>query len=285
MNKIACFTLDVERDYGQERIRGRYLIDELLVEEDRFKRLFDPLEIKLTAFIVGELIEETPEIVDSLNAANAELGLHSYSHEMDRDRILDIEKGVKVFDDVVGRRPIGYRAPQGVLNSDEVCCLDEYGFKYDSSVFPFIRFGKYCNLTSPREPYVIEGSSLLELPFASVPVVRFPIALSYMMFFGWELYEALFKVFGMPSILVFDFHLHDLFPPESYYHLSSLWRAFYSTVYRRNPWMYFVRFVDLLRSEGYTFLFMEELYNQVLKEKSMAHSLFAKSYAERVYTV
>ena len=283
MNKIACFTLDVERDYGQECIRGRYLIDKLLVgEEDRLKRLFDPLEIKLTAFIVGELIEETPEVIDSLNAANAELGFHSYSHEMDRDRVLDIDKGVRVFEDVVGGYPNGYRAPQGVISSDEVCCLGEYGFKYDSSVFPFIRFGKYCNLTSPREPYIIKGSSILELPFASVPVVRFPIALSYMMFFGWEFYEAMFRVFGMPRIVVFDFHLHDIFPSKSFFQLSYAWRAFYSTVYRRDPWMYFVKFVDLLRNEGYSFLYMEELYNQVMNERFMINSLYAGSYAERI---
>lgn len=260
MRKIACITLDVEADYGQDHISSRHLVDELILRDvDSLSRLFGPLDIKLTAFVVGALLEETPTIVDSLNAANAEVELHSFSHSMTRHRADDVLRGIEVFEDVLGHGPMGYRAPQGAITQEELQALDRNGVQFDSSVFPFFRPGKFSNFLVPQEPYFINGTSMLELPFASVPLVRLPISLSYMMLLGWDFYKMLFRLCGMPEILVFDFHLHDLFPSKSFCQLSKPWQFAYSTIYRRNPWKHFTNFVNILRNKEYDFLFMKDL--------------------------
>lgn len=266
MKKIACITLDVEKDYGQEHIKGKFIVDEILIrEQDQLKRLFHPLNLKPTAFVVGKVLEENPSIVDALKMANFELGLHSYSHDLKRDPAVDVCKGVEAYKDAVGRNPIGYRAPQGVITPQEVEILREFRFKYDSSIFPFLRFGKYCNITAPLYPYYIYGSSILELPFASVPFLRFPIALSYMMFLGWNIYETMFRIFGLPRILIFDFHLHDIFCSKSFSYLSKPWKIFYSVIYKRDPWKHFLNFIYFLREQGYIFVSMKHLSEEILK--------------------
>ena len=100
MNRIACLTLDIEPDYGQDHIRGWHLVDKILLDDSEgLNSLFNPLDIKLTTFVVGEIIKEEPTIVDSLNIANAEIELHSFNHLMNRDRAYDVQHGIEVFED------------------------------------------------------------------------------------------------------------------------------------------------------------------------------------------
>jgi len=265
MNKIACLTLDIEWDYHREHVKGHHLIKEWLFRDDeRLKNLFHPLDIKVTAFIVGEILQRMPLVIDSLKNANIEVELHSYSHSLKRDPSIDIPHGINVYFDVTGEMPLGYRAPEGVLIPKELKYLEEYGFKFDSSIFPFFRFGKFCNFRLPQKPYFIKNSTLIEFPIGSIPIVRLPIALSYIMFLGWDTYESMFRVFGLPNIIVFDFHLHDLFPSKSFKNLPDIWKFFYSTIYKRNPWKYFKKIINFLKNNGYSFLFMKELYDKII---------------------
>ena len=59
--KYAVITLDVERDYGLDYIRSRQLIDEILLEGSNwYSKIFGSYETKVTAFIVGQIILESP---------------------------------------------------------------------------------------------------------------------------------------------------------------------------------------------------------------------------------
>jgi hypothetical protein len=269
LKRIACITLDVEPDYGQDHISSRYLVDEFLSSDNsRLNSVLKLSGVKLTAFVVGAILESRPSIVDSLAEINAEIELHSYGHSMKRERESDVSKGVEVFRDVIGKRPMGYRAPQGVISGEEIRVLNGYDVRFDSSVFPFFRPGKFSNLHVPREPYFIESSSMIEFPIASIPVLRLPISLSYIMLLGWDTYRLLLRLFGMPRTLVFDFHLHDLIPSQSFTQLSTTWQYVYSVIYRRNPWRVFREFISLLRNEGYTLLHMKDLYRLTIAERS-----------------
>ena len=85
MKRFACFTMDLERDYGQDHIDSRWMVDEFLLREDPlFNSIFKPLDIPITAFTVAKLIEETPEIIDSLKNAGTDIQLHSYNHDLSR---------------------------------------------------------------------------------------------------------------------------------------------------------------------------------------------------------
>lgn len=102
---------------------------------------------------------------------------------------------------------------------------------------------------------------MLEFPIASLPSVRLPIAMSYMMILGWSRYETLIKYLGLPKVLIFDFHLHDIFPSPAFAKLSTFWQVIYNRIYRQSPWNHFKAFVHFLRNKGYEFMHMKELYD------------------------
>ncbi|TXT54887.1 MAG: putative xylanase/chitin deacetylase [Candidatus Thorarchaeota archaeon] len=267
MKRIVCFTLDVEPDYGQDHIDNIELVEELIEESTFLDLISSPIEFKLTAFVVGSILEKNPEIVDRLIEFDAEVELHSYSHKMYRERRPDIVRGLDIYREIVGRLPYGYRAPQGAISLEEIEVLDSYGVLFDSSVFPFFRLGQYSFFHAPQTPYLIRNSSVVEFPIASIPHLRLPISLSYMMLFGRSIYERLFRTFGLPEILVFDFHLHDLTPSKAYNDLSKFWQIIYGRIYKQNPIEQFQNFVSYLRNLNYTFMNMRELYNYIRKNK------------------
>jgi hypothetical protein len=101
---------------------------------------------------------------------------------------------------------------------------------------------------------------LMELPISTIPRIRFPISFSYIMLTGWSVYERLFQKYGLPKIIVFNFHLHDLFKSTVFKKLSPFWRSLYKIIYKRDPWKIFKKFLQILEREGYTFMQMENLY-------------------------
>ena len=101
---------------------------------------------------------------------------------------------------------------------------------------------------------------LMELPISTIPKIRFPISFSYIMLTGWSIYEWLFQKYGLPKIIIFNFHLHDIFKSEAYNNLSAYWRGLYKIIYKREPWKILKKFLQVLDQEGYTFMQMEKLY-------------------------
>lgn len=257
--KTACITLDIEPDFGQDHISSKNCVETFLLERD--SRIFCS-DNKLTAFVVSDILESNPELIDVFYESGVNIEFHSHSHQINRDPIVDIPRGVQVFEELVGKAPLGYRAPQGVFAENELGVLYENGIRFSSSVFPSYRPGKFNNLAKPRSPFVHESFPVIELPLGSVPVLRLPISLSYIMLFGWGFYKRLFDLVELPDNLVFMFHLHDLYRPRSFDELSSFWKSVYSRFYRGEPLSCLLEFFDYLRSDGYTFLYMDELYKK-----------------------
>ena len=261
--RTVSITVDLENDYGQDHIQDRYCIDDFLASRD--PEIFTEKH-KITGFIVGELLPESPELVDVFHGFGGRLELHSYGHKINRDPMYDIPRAVEVFKEAVGHRPVGYRAPQGVLKKYELRVLYENGIKYSSSVFPSYRPGKFNNLGAKRTPFFYDNFPLMELPLGSIPVLRFPISLSYMMLFGWSFYKRLFDSLGLPENLVFMFHLHDLYKPPSYEFLSRFWRKIYGRIYSNDPLEHLFKFLSYLEDLGYGYMYLDELYELKLDE-------------------
>ena len=160
---------------------------------------------------------------------------------------------------------MGYRAPQGVLFNGDIDLVKTCGFKFSSSVFPSFRPGKFNNLALPIEPFVYDNE-IMELPFAVVPRLRSIISLSYLKLFGLTLNKAFFSWFGLPKIVVFDSHLHDYIVSEkSFSQLPWKLRAAWG-VRKYSGIRYFTMFVEMLKSEGYRFITMTDLYH-LLKDR------------------
>jgi hypothetical protein len=259
--KYAVITLDVERDYGLDYINSRNLIDKILLDNSNWHPdIFGDTEVKVTTFVVGKIINETPNIIDSLLAYDVDLALHSFDHKLQSPSTDNISEGISIFRKYVRKTPLGYRAPQGLIKKEDLRILQEKGVKYDSTVFPFFRPFRYWNFSCPQAPYKIKDFELIEFPIASIPRIRLPFTLSYIMMLGFDVYLKMIKKFGLPEVLVFDLHLHDLFPSKAYTQLSYPLKVLYKKIYKNNPKKCLDKILSTLINEKYCFINMSELY-------------------------
>ncbi len=265
--RVACLTLDLEQDWPSTDSH------EVLLNRARFgqfEEIFLRNQLKLTVFVVGRMLELGLPVQERFSSIDAHFELHSYSHNArETDTEAEIVRGKKAFSRYFGHPPKGYRAPNGVISPSGVETLYREGFWYDASVFPSWRpeFG-YNFRKLPTRPWVYaEFPGFVELPFAVVPKTRIVISMSYLKLFGPRLFHLMFHLFGMPEVLVFDSHLYDFFPTKAVASLSHLdWRRAALMSNQNHSLKIFQEFVSFLKSKGYEFVHMNDLYNAVVTD-------------------
>ncbi len=139
-----ALTVDLEFWWCNEFLKG-HLPDE---KEDYIQQstknllnLFEKYDTTATFFVLGKVAEKYPSLIEKIYDKGHEIGVHGYSHtplhELGREKFeKEFNKTVKLLEEY---NPTGYRAPSFSVDNDtkwifEV--LEEYGFKYDSSIFP-----------------------------------------------------------------------------------------------------------------------------------------------------
>lgn len=141
-----------------------------------------------TFFVLGMTAESCPEAIEDVRAAGHEIGSHGYGHQLvktlDAETFrADLARSVAVLRDIVGVRPVGYRAPEFSIDRASFWALDvllDEGFRYDSSIFPF-KGPRYGIGDFPLDPHRVNapsGRSIIELPLAVVEALnrRIPVA-------------------------------------------------------------------------------------------------------------
>lgn len=248
----AYITLDLENNWTFESEELRYRVLDYV---DEYIELVDSLGVPVTVFVVGELLEDRPYVVQRLDdELDVEFHLHSYSHDMHGhvDIRREIRKGVAAFERVFGEKPRGYRAPRFIIEEGERAALSEAGFEFDSSVCPSYRPGVYNNLGEANEPYVpAEAPDLLEIPVSIHPWFRVPFAQSYLRLLRSP-YQWALKRSPLPDPLVFDSHLHDFFHTSAHNNLEGVRRFLFNNNIDDSTRL-FESFVRLLRDRGYQF--------------------------------
>ena len=186
----------------------------------QFLDVLDRLKLKITFFIVGQdaALEKNKEAFKLLTKRGHEVGnhsfhhepwIHSYSREQLKREVLDTEE---LIVKVTGQKPLGFRGPGFTWNPHLFAILVENGYIYDASTFPTY-FGPLARLyyfwTSglsreeknrrkdlygslrdglrPMKPYfwlLPSGEHLLEIPVTTIPVVKVPFHLSYLIYLG-----------------------------------------------------------------------------------------------------
>ena len=270
--KVACLTLDVEQDYGTLLEEPSYDGIEHIPDLVKF---FKGRDIPLTCFVQGSLLETHPTQIKQLGALDVEFELHSFSHlgAKDADAKFEIENGKRAYRNFFGREPMGYRCPDGVISQEGYQILAANGFKFDSSIFPSLRPGAFSNLRTPVKPYLLSNTKIIEFPI-SVPssIIRIPIALSYIKLLG-KPYFYFLKTFALPELIVFGFHLHDLFEIDSSKNiplekLSFIYRWTYKRIYQGggSGLRILDEFITMLEKRGYTFLKLVDVYEALSEE-------------------
>ena len=222
----VSITLDLEPDFGGWIPEAYTAWDAALVQT-----LLDVLDghgVPLTVFVVGRSLGARPDVVDLFRDRGAEFHLHSFSHDLGHpDSREEIARGADAFARVFGRRPEGYRAPQGRISSAGWRNLEAEGFAFDSSIFPsFWPAPRY--LRFPPTPFRPAGTGLIELPISVVTRLRVVVGLSWMNLLGWPRYRRLLERANLPDPLVFAMHLHDLWDSPSYAAVPRPWRWLYT---------------------------------------------------------
>lgn len=117
-----------------------------------------------TFFVVGELLEKEPELLDKIIENGHEIGFHTMHHT--RLDTINYEKRfpqeIKIFDKLSQGKSIGFRAPTFSLNESSswlIKILEENNYEYDSSVVP-VKTSMYGLPNADTKPYKISSNSL-----------------------------------------------------------------------------------------------------------------------------
>lgn len=178
----------------------------------------DELGLTITFFCVGLDAdrEENLAAFRSLAERGHEIGNHSYEHEpwlhrYSRARLAEeLERAEAALLRATGQRPVGFRGPGYSCCPALLELLAERGYRYDASTLPTYlgplarryyfmtatltaaqreeRAGLFGTLGDGRRPVgpylwrLATGRRLLEIPVTTMPVVKLPFHLSYLLY-------------------------------------------------------------------------------------------------------
>jgi peptidoglycan/xylan/chitin deacetylase (PgdA/CDA1 family) len=172
---------------------------------------------KITFFIVGQdaCLEATSHLLAGIPRAGHEVGNHSFHHEpwLHRYTREQVEEELARTEDAIGKAagvtPSGFRGPGYSLSPTVLEVLQARGYRYDASTLPswigplarayyFLRtnlsaeereqrkvlFGSFADGLRPVKPYYwkLEGGTLLEIPVTTLPFLKLPFHLSYVLY-------------------------------------------------------------------------------------------------------
>lgn len=180
--------------------------------------LLDELSLKITFFIVGVDADHAADAasLSEITRRGHEVGNHSYEHEpwlhtYSPERLDgEIENAERAIESVTGQRPRGFRGPGYSWSRDLLTVLAHRGYTFDASTLPtwigplarwyYFRtsrlsseerevrrnlFGGWRDGLRPLKPYRWQlpgGKSILEIPVTTMPFVRTPFHLSYLLY-------------------------------------------------------------------------------------------------------
>lgn len=182
---VNALTFDIEewyqtvfflnkQNYGTTRSILRENVAEILSLLDYYKK-------KATFFVVGNVAEKYPDLVESILRGGHEVASHGYLHGLvyrcTREEFYDdVAKSIEVLNSITGKKVLGYRAPTWSITRACPWALDvlgELGLRYDSSIYSI---GPNVPM-DVKSPYKIR-ERLLEFPPSTVCMcgVSFPFA-------------------------------------------------------------------------------------------------------------
>ncbi len=219
---IASISLDLDNQWSYMKTHGdsgwesfpSYLETVIPIILDAL----DKRQLKITFFIVGQdaSLDKNADVLRLITQKGHEVGNHSFNHEpwlhlyskdQLKQEILEAEKNILR---VTGEKPVGFRGPGFTWSHDLIEVLADAGYKYDASTFPTylgplaglyyfwqsnltqkekkerkVLFGSFKEGRRPNKPYywqTMSGAQLLEIPVTTIPIIKTPFHLSYLIY-------------------------------------------------------------------------------------------------------
>ena len=145
---------------------------------DKILDLLRKHETFATFFVVGELLEIQPNILDKIIGNDHEIGFHTMHHDrLDSPGFQEkFSSEITKFAELTNRKSRGFRAPTFSLNYDSswaIDILEENNYLYDSSVVP-AKSSMYGLPNAEHKPYRITSKSI-EKTDSSGKIIEFPL--------------------------------------------------------------------------------------------------------------
>ena len=115
--------------------------------------------VTTTFFIIGEIFDWYPWLINEIKDMNHEIGFHTHTHRILQNKKILLEElklGKKFIDEF---DIIGFRAPEMFMKKEYCKILKDWGFTYDSSIYSEFKI---------FEP--VDG--FIELPVSTYPILR-----------------------------------------------------------------------------------------------------------------
>jgi len=214
---IASISLDLDdkwtymKTHGDERWSSYPSYLGIVVP--RVLEFLQKRSLKITFFIVGQdaAFERNHALLRSISDAGHEIANHSFRHEpwlhlySETELQHELETAELAIETATGKRPMGFRGPGFSISETVIKVLSARGYQYDASTLPTFLgplarayyfftakltpeerkkraklFGTISDGLRPLKPY--RWSSIIEIPVTTIPLVRTPFHLSYLIY-------------------------------------------------------------------------------------------------------
>lgn len=179
--------------------------------------------VKATFFAIASDLEDHNklELLKEVVSQGHEIASHSLTHanfnelSLDQKRV-EIAESRSKLETGLNSTVDGFRTPNYQIDRDILDLLDEYGYGYDSSVFPTVDCAKKISVPTIRQhPYrPLYDSQIFEIPLPAYSPAPFPFHPSFSLILGsWYFKAGLnrYRKTGFPLVLLF--HLTDFSDP------------------------------------------------------------------------
>jgi len=143
--------------------------------------LFERYHMNSTFFVLGEIAQIFPEVVEEIYDLGHEVASHGYFHvDLTKISLGTLEeterKNRSILARITGEVPMGFRAPFARINPAIISMLSKIGYVYDSSVVPSVGIpGWWSNYGASLCPHRVD----VEEEFFEVSAAVFPYGLLF----------------------------------------------------------------------------------------------------------
>ncbi len=217
---IASLSLDADNQWSYMKIHGddgwETFPSYLDVLAPRALDVLAKHRLRITFFVVGQdaALAENHDALGALSAAGHEIGNHSFRHEPWLHRYSEtelddeLERAEDAIEAATGVRTDGFRGPGYSLSETTLRVLLRRGYAYDASTLPTyigplarayyfrtaklsaeqraereLLYGTWSDGRRAVRPYrwAVDDRTLLELPVTTLPGLKVPIHVSYLL--------------------------------------------------------------------------------------------------------